>query len=422
MRVVRIYHAGRDAAHRARDRALAQAGVDLRLVVPRDWPGPDDEPVDEPFEVLEIPVRRPGHVNRHRYRSKHELASAIWSFQPDLVDIHEEPVSLVARQVLSVVSDLPVVMYSAQNLDKRWPPPYRSFERQALARVQAFYPCSRQAASVLNGKGYNGLLRPLPLGIDTRVHFPGDQRVTERPVLGLVGRLVPEKGLLDAIEVLASLPAGSRLIVVGSGPARAAGEELARVRGLSHDVEWWPWVSAGELAQAYRRMHVLLVPSRSTATWVEQFGRVITEAGANGAVPVGYASGSIAEVTAGAGRVVPEGDVTALAAAVRELVRDADGWTVLREAGIRRAGTLDWTLVAQDQLDLYRRVAERPQPSGPLRRRPAGTPWGEPAATRLSTRPLAAPGLRSSARAHRLAESADRVLERLRAQRGSGPS
>ena len=55
MKVLRIYHGGRDTAHRERDRALVRAGVDLTLVVPAEWPGVNDLG-NESFEILELPV------------------------------------------------------------------------------------------------------------------------------------------------------------------------------------------------------------------------------------------------------------------------------------------------------------------------------------------------------------------------------
>ena len=69
MRVLRVYHSGRDPAHRARDRALVEAGVDLTLVVPSAWPdgGAQRQLSAEPFRIVELEVRRPGDVNRHRY-------------------------------------------------------------------------------------------------------------------------------------------------------------------------------------------------------------------------------------------------------------------------------------------------------------------------------------------------------------------
>lgn len=419
MRVLRIYHAGRDPAHRARERALVDQGIDVRLVVPRMWPGPAGGLADEPFEVVELDVHRAGDVNRHRYRDAAALRAMVRDWRPDVVDVHEEPVSVVARQVLDAAGPVPAVMYTAQNLDKRWPPLFAGMERRALARVSAFYPCSRQAAAVVRGKGYAGPIAVLPLGVDLAVHHTGPQQLgaAEDVVLGLVGRLVPEKGLADAVEVLDRLRRDrpARLMVVGQGPEEAAGRALAERLGVASSVEWHPWLDGDALAAAYRRMHVVLVPSSATATWVEQFGRVITEGLANGAVPVGYASGSIPEVVDGDGVVVPEGDVDALARETCALLADPERWAELRDRGRARARTLDWDEVARGMVRLYERAlaAGPPGAARPDRRR-AREEFGSPARTPVSARPFAVPVLRTSAAAHRLleplADAAGRVL------------
>lgn len=409
MRVVRVYHAGRNEAHRARERALVEQGVHLRLVVPASWPGPSSGLDDESFDVVQLAAVRGGDVNRHRYSDPAELRRTISEWRADLVDVHEEPVSAVGRQVLDAVGRTPVAMYSAQNLDKRWPPPFAGMERRALAKVGAFYPCSRQAASVLRGKGYRGPISVLPLGIDPAVHAAGQQDVARdaEAVLGLVGRLVPEKGLRDALEVLAAVrqQRPARLLVVGQGPEEAAGRARAQQLGVAGAVEWQAWLDAESLATAYRRMHVVLVPSRSTATWVEQFGRVIPEGMANGAVPVGYASGSIAEVTDNCGVVVPEGDVAALSAAVQRLVGEPDRWRLLRAAGLERARDLRWSAVAAGMIQLYDQALHAGPPASVTPARAAAVrEFGPPARTPVSDRPFALPLLRTSRLAHRLLE------------------
>lgn len=397
LRVLRIYHAGGDASHRARERALQALGADVTLVVPRGW---TDAEIDDVPHV-ELAARRLGDVNRHAYLDQGALSALVQRLKPDVVDIHEEPVSVAARQWSRAAGDVPTVMYTAQNLDKRWPPPFAQYERAALRRTAAFYPCSKQAASVLRGKGYRGTLQVLPLGLDLDVHHPGSQALPGEVVLGLVGRLVPEKGVLDAVRVLAvvngAVPA--RLLVVGEGPEADRAHALARQLGVLDRVTWKEWCSEHELAAAYREMHVVLVPSRSTPRWVEQFGRVITEARANGAVPVGYASGSISEVVDGVGIVVQEGDVAALAGAVRSLVQDADLWSELRARGLSSTEPLAWPSVAASQADLYHQVvaAQRPALVRPTRgtRSAARTEFGATAASPSGQRPFAVPVLRS---------------------------
>jgi glycosyltransferase involved in cell wall biosynthesis len=83
-------------------------------------------------------------------------------------------------------------------------------------------------------------------------------------------------------------------------------------------------------------LDVLVVPSRTTRNWAEQFGRVIVEAMARDVPVVGSSSGAIPEVIGDAGLVVPEGDVEALAAALTRLRAEDDLRRTLVERGRQR--------------------------------------------------------------------------------------
>lgn len=405
--MLRVYHAGGDRAHRARERALLEAGVDVVLVVPETWPG-DDQVIDD-VPARRLPVRRAGDVNRHSYRHPAQLGDLVQQVQPDIVDVHEEPVSLAARQWLRAAGNLPVVMYTAQNLDKRWPPPFAQYERAALHRTAGFYPCSRQAASVLRGKGYGGPLQVLPLGLDPAVHRQGAQDLpADEVVLGLVGRLVPEKGVLDAVRVLAAVHKSrpARLLVVGEGPEAAPARALSNHLGVADRCTWLPWCALDQLAAAYRTMHVVLVPSRSTTRWVEQFGRVITEGQANGAVPVAYSSGSIPEVVGDTGVVVVEGDVQGLSGAAVRLLSDPVRWRTLRARGLEATQRLSWRSLAEDQAEFYGtavRGARRPLAhASHASREGAAAEFGPPARGPAGARPFAVPLLRERGPAQRV--------------------
>jgi glycosyltransferase involved in cell wall biosynthesis len=398
MRVLRIYHAGRDRSHRARERALVAAGVEVTLVVPSAWPEASSEPTLSPesFSVIELPVLRPGDVNRHRYADPGALADLIRELRPDVVDVHEEPFSAVMHQVLEVVSavppsDLPVVGYTAQNLDKRYPPPFPAWERAAFARLSAMVPCSRQAASVVRGRGFAGLLEVLPLGHDPAVFAAGDQQHAD-PVFRLVlaGRLVPEKGVADAVEVLADVRRhrDARLVVIGSGPEAARLPVLADRLGVAGHVEVRPWADEEELAAVYRDSHVALVPSRATGRWVEQFGRGVVEAQACGAAVAGYASGTIPEVAAGGAWLAAEGDSLGLARAVVRLATDSSQWSALRARGLAAAHDKQWEGVARRQAEIYAQVAG--SSAYPVSPRRAGTGRGSVARSEPSpTSPMA---------------------------------
>lgn len=343
-------------------------------------------------------------MNRHAYRDANGLRQLIADVHPDVLDIHEEPVSLAARQWLTAAPpDLPVVMYTAQNIDKRYPPPFSWFERDAFRSVAAFYPCSRQAASVLRGKGFGGPIEVLPLGYDETVFHEGTQsHDDEEIVLALVARLVPEKGVDDAVRVLARVNARrpARLVVSGRGPEEGRARALAASLGVADRLELRPWQHAPALANVYRTAHVVLVPSQPTRTWVEQFGRVIVEAQACGAVVAGYASGAIPEVAGDGGVLVATGDVDALGSAVLSLVSDRDEFVRLRGVGIAQASKRTWSSVALRQAELYS-VAQRGElhfaslPSSPRASRAAArAEFGPAAATTAGARPFALPLLR----------------------------
>lgn len=401
-RVVRVYHGGRDAAHRLRERALVAAGAEITLVVPQDWPegGAQRHLPDEPFPIMELATKRAGDVNRHAYASPAALRAVLDRVRPDLLDLHEEPFSVATRQWLTAADDLPAVAYTAQNVDKRFPPPFAQYEATALKKLRGLYPCSRQAASVARGKGFQGPISVLPLGRDD-LDEPGDQAATDPEItLGLVGRLVSEKGVLDAVRVLANLrqTRAARLVLVGSGPEEGAARTLAGELGVADALELLEWQDGPSMVALYRQMHVVLVPSRATQTWTEQFGRVIVEAQAAGAVVAGYASGSIPEVMGDAGVLVPEGDDAALAHAVRALLDEPARFASLRAAGLARSETTTWDAVAQRQLALYEQVLRGNTPPVAAGRDAAVAEFGAPATLRGgAARPFALPVLRKDA-------------------------
>jgi hypothetical protein len=133
----------------------------------------------------------------------------------------------------------------------------------------------------------------------------------------------------------------------------------------------------------------------------EQFGRVIVEAQASGAVVAGYACGAIPEVAGDAAVVVPLGDAERLAESVARLVADPDEFAQRREAGTRQGAMRTWRAVAAQQLAVYRHACDGPVvidfPSSPRRRRQiASAEFGATAWTPGGTRPFALPLLRQN--------------------------
>jgi glycosyltransferase involved in cell wall biosynthesis len=144
----------------------------------------------------------------------------------------------------------------------------------------------------------------------------------DEPVVGYVGRLDDEKGIKDLLLAMGSLgPSAPFLSVWGAG--RLEGLVRHHLVGGQVRGSFGGALGLGEVPEALRACDVVVVPSRTTPGWREQFGRVIVEAMLAGAAVVAYRSGAIPEAAGDGALLVDEGDVSGLAAAIRRLMNDS---------------------------------------------------------------------------------------------------
>jgi glycosyltransferase involved in cell wall biosynthesis len=144
-----------------------------------------------------------------------------------------------------------------------------------------------------------------------------------RPVpLLFLGRLVSEKGLDLLLHALAELahgpwPLRPQLLVVGDGAMRGPWQRLATELRLDRQVAFLGALSGQPLLAALDRCRIGVVPS----AWEEPMGLVALELLAAGLIPVVAERGGLAENVGAIGRGFPNGDATALAAVLRELLQ-----------------------------------------------------------------------------------------------------
>ncbi len=147
-------------------------------------------------------------------------------------------------------------------------------------------------------------------------------------MVGYVGRLEPEKGLLDllaAAQLLRERGRSIHLLLVGEGPQRAELERRAAA-DLPGQVHFTGYVPHDQVAPYFLALDVLALPSRTTPAWKEQFGRVLLEAWGYGVPVVGSDSGHIPLLIreTGGGLVFREGDSEDLAERLEILLRDPE--------------------------------------------------------------------------------------------------
>ena len=197
-------------------------------------------------------------------------------------------------------------------------------ERKALGQVRGVVATSAYTAGQAADWGVPPQrLRAVPPGVERRTPATGPAP-GEPPLLLCVGSVVPRKGQLELVQALARVESrGWRAVFVGSrvrDPAYARQVEAAIAgAGLADRIEWAGECDDGALDAWFDGASVFVLPSA-----YEGYGMAYTEAMARGLPVIGTTGGAIpATVPEGAGRLVPPGDVEALADAISGLLADS---------------------------------------------------------------------------------------------------
>ena len=310
------------------------------------------------------------HVFAYGAPSLRRALSGAW----DIVHAWEEPYILAGAELaVHAPRQARFVFRTAQSLDKWYPPPFNLFERYTLHRA-AGWICSGQLVAENLGKRPRYAARPMariPLGVDTTIFRPDPAARAEiqrllgwadngPPVVGYLGRFVPEKGLSLLMAALDALQTPWRAIFLGGGSLEAELQGWAskytdeRVRILTdipHD-RVAPYVCA---------MDILAAPSQTTRSWKEQFGRMLIEAMACGVSVVGSDSGEIPYVIGDAGEVVGETDLPGWARTLGTLLESPARCAELSALGRERAErAYAWPIVGRKHLEFFESLLEKP--------------------------------------------------------------
>lgn len=346
-------------------------GVDLQVIVPTFWRerGMDRElratPPDDPaYRWSPVPplVQRNGTIFMLR---SEPLWRALHEFGPHMIHLEQEPYTLVASQVALFARALrvPLLFFTWESIERKYPPPFSLLNKFVLATSREAIAGNRDACQVLKAKGFRKPVDVIPqLGVNpTRFAPPCRQGRRTGFVVGYIGRLVPEKGVHTLLEAVARLPERVTLLVVGAGPTREELMGLAAALGIRHRTRWVEAVPHEEVPLLLHDMDVLVLPSLTAGHWKEQFGHVLIEAMSSEVTVIGSDSGEIPAVIGDTGMVFPEGDATALASLLQELVDDEVQCRDLARRGRQRVlEQFTHEAIARRTFDAYIRVSAQP--------------------------------------------------------------
>jgi glycosyltransferase involved in cell wall biosynthesis len=283
----------------------------------------------------------------------------------EIVHCWEEPYVLAGVQLARWASRSRFVPYTFQNIAKTYLPPFNWIERYTIARSAGWVAAGQTVSQTLDHRqGYaRKPHRVITLGVDTEMFSPGPATGAAirrqlgwaengAPVVGYLGRFIPQKGLGLLMRALAGVRTEWRALFVGGGPMEAElrnwGAEFPdRVRvvtGIPHD----------GVPAHLNAMDLLAAPSQTGRKWREQLGRMLIEAFACGIPVIGSDSGEIPYVLAACGKVVGEADVVGWTASLGELIDSPSRRQELARAGLDRASSeFAWPVIAQRHLDFF---------------------------------------------------------------------
>jgi glycosyltransferase involved in cell wall biosynthesis len=373
LRLLCIGHPYAVASNRCVARELARSGeFDIAVAAPKQFRGDlrsitlEPEPNSSPLRVvgLDTMLSRAIHVFRFRATALTELI-ATSSF--DLISAWEEPYIYAGWQIARAakVAGTAFCFRTAQNIYKRYPPPFNLFEKQTVARADGWLACGQLVFDVMTKRGYHARRgRVIPLAVDTAAFSPLQETAKrgvlnevglEPPIVGFLGRLTTAKGIPVMLKALEMIPREQpwSLLCLGSGPERASIHAWARERGWEKRVRV-KLVKHHEVPRYLGAVDVLVAPSQTTPRWKEQFGRMIVEAFACGVPAIGSDSGEIPHVIGEAGIIAPEADAAAWAREIEALLRNPQRREGLSRLGLERAQQFSAKILAEDYAAFYR--------------------------------------------------------------------
>ena len=273
---------------------LAKRRWDVTIVVPSRWRHSYSQGTVAPqaLEGMEAslrptPVVFAGRPQRHLYLTR--CRSLCRSVTPDVAFVEAEPFSLPAAQwgLACKRLGIPFGVQCYENIDRELPPPIRRLRSWVLRHAAFVAARSETAAALARDWGARGEVGLAPPAVPAWASIP--QAASNGTfTVGYAGRLVESKGLIDLLEAVRMLSAPVQLLMIGNGELRSQlegqpvpGSEVKILDGLTH----------AQMAGGYAQLDVLVLPSHTTATWKEQFGRVIVEALWCGVPVVGSDSG-----------------------------------------------------------------------------------------------------------------------------------
>ena len=278
--------------------------------------------------------------------------------KPDLIHLFEEPYHNIAAYLNFwtplICPKAKLIFETLQNQVEDYRKPWIKIQKRTFERSSSAIAVTTEAKSILEHWGYRKPIHTIYLGTETKLYSPQNsanlraQLGLNEFTIGYIGRMTNEKGMEDLIGACNQLNFPHQMLFMGTGKDRDA------FRKLTDRAVWIDSIPPNEMNEYYSALDVLVLPSRTTPNWKEQFGRVLVEAMLCGVPVIGSSSGEIPNVIGEAGLVFKEGDPADLKEKLTLLHNDQNLRKALIERGLSRGKSFDWKIIADQVYKVYR--------------------------------------------------------------------
>ena len=284
---------------------------------------------DEPFPGINfqsLEIRRRWLYGRNIGFASAYCKHLSYNSFPDLIEVHGR--CNVAAFLLSKISEVPICLYLYN--DPREMAGAKSLgERQTLLKGLAQIVC---ISNYIRDCFLDGLnpdkyelkrIQNLNCGVARTLKSPP----TKEPIIFIAGRMVPEKGILEAALAIASiLPSYPewKLVIAGArrfeeAPAGSYEEKVAKaIAPLGNQAEMTGFIPIDAVRQWQERASIAACPS----IWQEPLGKVVIEALASGCAVLTTRCGGIPEIAEGRALIVDNPTVSAFRDGFNTLLED----------------------------------------------------------------------------------------------------
>lgn len=382
MRVLYVGHTYSIKANQDKIAALtARPGVELLLLTPDRWIGPLYAHKTDIYEGPKATHRalRSFFIGKESlYVFATRLKESIENFQPDIVHVEQGTYAAVFAQILhlcyKVSPNAKATFFTWWNL----PTPVRGIkkvlEQYNLKRSACAIAGNADAAQLLKHRGFDRPIYVMPqIGVSLDDYRdPVDESLKRSLglkgfVVGYIGRIAAEKGVQDLAAAMEGTADKWTLLTVGAGPL-TADLTKATLAGSIRNIHV-PSVRNEDIPRYLKLLDVLVLPSRKTPEWMEQFGHILIEAMAAGVPVIGASTGEIPNVIGDSGIIVRPEAPHEIRVALNDLAENSELRRSLAARGRERVEQLyTHEQIARQQIEVYEWMMREGKSIGELSR------------------------------------------------------